>query len=148
MDYLVAIADREGLPISINISLGTNGHAHDDSSAIARWIDASLARPGRCVSVAAGNAGQERAESEDDIGWIVGRVHSGGRIAARELVHDIEWIVVGNGVVDVSENELEVWYRAQDRFSVQVKPPGGRVDRGRRTPTSTSRTASCRTDRS
>jgi subtilisin family serine protease len=124
VDYLVAIAEGEGLPISINISLGTNGHAHDDSSAIARWIDASLARPGRAVSVAAGNAGQERADREDDIGWIVGRVHSGGRIPARELVHDVEWIVVGNGVVDVSENELEVWYRAQDRFSVQVKPPG------------------------
>jgi subtilisin family serine protease len=125
VDYLLAIAEREGLPISINISLGTNGHAHDDSSPVARWIDASLARPGRCVSIAAGNAGQERAEHDDDIGWTLGRIHSGGRIPARELVHDIEWNVVGNGSVDLSENELEVWYGAQDRFSVQVKPPGG-----------------------
>jgi len=123
VDYLLAVAERENKPISINISLGTNGHAHDDSSPVARWIDASLARPGRCVSIAAGNAGQERAEREDDVGWILGRVHSSGRIAARELVHDIEWNVVGNGIADLSENELEVWYGAQDRFSVQVKPP-------------------------
>ena len=37
---------RAGAPISINISLGTNGHAHDDSAPINRWIDASLTRPG------------------------------------------------------------------------------------------------------
>jgi subtilisin family serine protease len=124
VDYLLATADRLGRPISINISLGTNGHAHDDSSPVARWIDASLARPGRCVSVAAGNAGQERAEHEGDVAWMLGRVHAGGRIPARELVHDLEWNVIGNGLADVSENELEVWYGAQDRLSVQVKPPG------------------------
>ena len=40
VDYLLAVAEDEGLPISINISLGTNGHAHDDSSPVSRWIDA------------------------------------------------------------------------------------------------------------
>ena len=63
VDYLLALAaelgDDDGpLPVSINISLGTNGHAHDTSSAMARWIDNALTTPGRCVSVAAGNAGQ------------------------------------------------------------------------------------------
>ena len=38
---------------------------------------------------------------------------------------DIEWMVVGNGLLDVSENELELWYGAQDRFAVSVKPPDG-----------------------
>jgi subtilisin family serine protease len=123
VDYLLTVAERVREPISINVSLGTNGHAHDDSSPIARWIDASLTRPGRCVSVAAGNAGQEKGTGEGDIGWILGRVHSSGRIPARELVRDIEWNVVGNGIRDLSENELEVWFGAQDRFSVQLKPP-------------------------
>jgi hypothetical protein len=76
--------------------------------------------------VAAGNAGQERGETEEDIGFIFGRVHASGAIPARELTAEIEWNVVGNGRADVSENELEVWYGAQDRFGVQVKPPGGR----------------------
>ena len=53
VDYLLAVADDLKRPISINISLGTNGHAHDDSAPINRWIDASLTRPGRFVCVAA-----------------------------------------------------------------------------------------------
>ena len=124
VDYLLAVAEDEGLPISINISLGTNGHAHDDSSPVSRWIDASLTRRGRCVCVAAGNAGQEKPESPEDTGFIFGRVHSSGTIAARELTAEIEWNVVGNGIADLSENELEIWYSPADRFSVQVKPPG------------------------
>jgi hypothetical protein len=43
IDYLINLAEELGdLPLSINISLGTNGHAHDGSSAISRWIDSSL----------------------------------------------------------------------------------------------------------
>jgi subtilisin family serine protease len=126
VDYLLAVAEAEGgKAISINISLGTNGHAHDDSSPIARWIDASLTRPGRCVCVAAGNAGQEKPETPGDIGYILGRVHSSGTIPARELTAEIEWNVVGNGRADLSENELEIWYSPADRFSVQVRPPDG-----------------------
>ena len=125
VDYLIAVADELDRPIAINVSLGTNGHAHDDSAPINRWIDAALTRPGRCVCVAAGNAGQERAAHADDIGWIMGRVHAAGQVRARELVSDIEWTVVGNGISDLSENELEIWYGPQDRFSVQVLPPGG-----------------------
>jgi subtilisin family serine protease len=124
VDYLVNLADELGVPVSVNISLGTNGHAHDDSSAIGRWIDAALTRPGRSVCVAAGNAGQERAENPDDFGFVMGRIHSSGKVAARDLVNDLEWTVVGNGIADLSENELEIWYGAQDRFAIQVKPPG------------------------
>ena len=54
----------------------------------------------------------------------MGRIHSSGRVGARGLGVDIEWIVVGNGIADLSENELEIWYGAQDRFAVQIKPPG------------------------
>jgi subtilisin family serine protease len=125
VEYLLAVADELQRPISINISLATNGHAHDDSAPINRWIDASLTRPGRSVCVAAGNAGQERAETDDDFGWTMGRVHTSGQIIARELVSDIAWTVVGDTLSDLSENELEVWYGPQDRFAVQVKPPGG-----------------------
>jgi subtilisin family serine protease len=111
VEYLLDVGRELGLPVSINVSLGTNGHAHDDSSAINRWI------------VAAGNAGQERAEHDDDVGFVMGRVHASGKIPARELVADLEWNVVGNGRLDISENELQIWYEARDRFAVQVKPP-------------------------
>jgi subtilisin family serine protease len=125
VEYLLRIAEREKKPIAINISLGTNGGAHDGSSGVSRWLDAYLATPGRAICVAAGNAGQESAREEGDLSWIMGRIHASGRIPARGLEVELEWTVVGNGTEDVSENELEIWYGAQDRFIAAVKPPGG-----------------------
>lgn len=124
VEYLLKVARKHRLPVSINISLGTNGGAHDGSSGVSRWLDAYLAAPGRAITVAAGNAGQEAAESEHDLGWIMGRIHTSGRIPARGLEVELEWTVVGNGLVDVSENELEIWYGASDRFTVALLPPG------------------------
>jgi len=124
VSYLCRLADEMGLPVSINISLGTNGGAHDASNAASRWIDHELATPGRAVCVAAGNAGQEKSTEPGDTGFIMGRIHTSGRIAARGLTSDVEWIVVGNGLADVSENELELWYSGADRFAVSITPPG------------------------
>lgn len=132
VEYILGVAEMlkqqqqlDSLPVSINISLGTNGHAHDGSSAVCRWLEHVLTTSGRSVTVAAGNAGQEGPESADDVGYIMGRIHTSGRIAARGLENDIDWVVVGNGTIDVSENELEIWYSASDRFAVSVRPPGG-----------------------
>lgn len=125
VEYLLHVANAAGKPIAINISLGTNGGAHDGSSGVSRWLDAYLATPGRAICVAAGNAGQEGPQEEGDLGWIMGRIHTSGRIPSRGLEIELEWTVVGNGIEDVSENELEIWYSAQDRFVVSLKPPGG-----------------------
>jgi subtilisin family serine protease len=123
VNYLLELAgDR---PISINISLGTNGHAHDGSSVLDRWIDALIAQPSRSICVAAGNAGQEREEMPGDIGYMLGRIHTSGKISAKGLNHDLEWIVVGDKGIDVSENELEIWYESQDRIAVSILPPAG-----------------------
>jgi subtilisin family serine protease len=124
VDYLLRLGQKMGLPVSINVSLGTNGHSHDGSAAVTRWIDAALAAPGRAVTVAAGNSGQEKGETEDDLGWIMGRIHASGAFPAAGLEQDLEWVVVGNGIMDLSENELEIWYSAQDRFAISIKPPG------------------------
>ncbi|HEX8197196.1 MAG TPA: S8 family serine peptidase [Pyrinomonadaceae bacterium] len=125
VDYLFALGQKLGVDaVSINISLGTNGHAHDASSAVSRWIDSALVVPGRSVCVAAGNAGQHAAESPGDLGYVLGRIHTSGQVSARDLVTDIAWEVIGDGRTDVSENELEIWYAPQDQFAVSVKPPG------------------------
>ena len=116
VDYLFQLGAKEGMPVVVNISLGTNGHAHDGSSPICRWIDAALTVPGRCVCVAAGNAGQEAPQFAGDIGHLMGRIHTSGQIAASGLETDIEWQVVGNGIADGSENEMEIWYEPQDRL--------------------------------
>ena len=123
--YLLALAESENMDaISINISLGTNGGAHDGSELMSRWIDLSMTEPGRSICVAAGNSGQEAPEFEGDTGFWSGRVHSGGRIPAAALRRDLEWVIVGNGIEDVSENELEIWYDAQDEFDVELFTPG------------------------
>lgn len=124
VDYLLQLGAELEKPVVINVSLATNGHAHDGSAAVTRWIDAALTTPGRAVVVAAGNSGQERGETESDIGFITGRIHSSGTIPAAGLERDLEWVVVGNGIMDVSENELEIWFSAQDRLAVSVRPPG------------------------
>lgn len=130
IEYLLRQAHELGdgkkpLPLSINISLGTNGHAHDTSSAMARWIDNSLATRGRCVSVAAGNAGQVAADANAPRSPLLGRIHAGGVLAATNLRQELGWIVGGEGISDFSENEMEIWYGPQDRFDVEVRPPGG-----------------------
>jgi subtilisin family serine protease len=124
VDYLFRLGAELNKPVIINVSLATNGHAHDGSAAVTRWIDAALTTAGRAVVVAAGNAGQERGETETDIGFVMGRIHSSGTIPAAGLERDLEWIVVGNGLMDVSENEMELWFSAQDRIAVSIKPPG------------------------
>lgn len=124
VEYLLDVARQEEKPITINISLGTNGGGHDGLSATSRWLDNALAQPNRAITLAAGNAGQEAPQEEGDISWIMGRIHSNGRIASRGLETELEWIVVGNGIADVSENELEIWYSPQDRMQVEVLPPG------------------------
>lgn len=124
VDYLLRLGQQMGRPVAINISLATNGHSHDGSAAVTRWIDAALTTAGRAVIVAAGNSGQERSESDSDIGFVMGRIHSSGQIPAAGLERDLEWVVVGNGVMDVSENEMEFWFSAQDRIAVSIKPPG------------------------
>ncbi|MCF6348504.1 MAG: S8 family serine peptidase [Flavobacteriaceae bacterium] len=124
VDYLLNLAKLKDLPISINISLGTNGHAHDGSSAVNRWIDTQLTEEGRCLCVATGNAGQEKGLTTEDFGYVMGRIHTSGKITNKGLNTILDWHVVGNGISDLSENELEIWYEPQDRFSVKVKPPG------------------------
>lgn len=122
--YLTQLAEELKLPLSINISLGANGGAHDGSSATARWLENLLGAPGVAITVAGGNAGQIESLGPGDLGWMFGRVHAMGKIPSRGLQHELDWVVAGDGVVDASENELEIWYGAQDRFAVKLQPPG------------------------
>lgn len=124
--YLFDLAAREGFDgVSVNISLGTNGGAHDGSEFVSRWIDTSMFEPGRAICVAAGNSGQDAPQFDGDLGYWSGRIHAEGRIAAAGLRHDLEWVVVGNGKEDISENELAVWYGAEDEFTVELFAPNG-----------------------
>lgn len=125
IDFITDVGDAAGLPVAINISLGTNGHAHDGTSPINKWIESTLREQGRVICVAAGNSGKETASYEGDVGFMSGRIHASGRIPAKDLIVELGWQVVGNGVVDVSENEMEIWYNPGDEFAVQMRTPSG-----------------------
>lgn len=133
VDYILDFADNRAqelgrpVPVSINISLGTNGHSHDGTAAISRWIDFAVATPGRAVTVAAGNAGRTDPSHVGGIGHLLGRIHAEGRIEARELSQELGWEVFGDGLADISMNEMEIWYPAQDRISVQLIAPDGQT---------------------
>jgi len=131
VEYLYRLGDElsrqtsQPVPVSVNISLGTNGHAHDASSATSRWVDHALAAAGRSLCVAAGNAGQEAPAHPTDWGFVTGRIHTSGTLEAEGDRNELEWVVFGNSIIDLSENELEIWYSPRDHFAVQIKPPGG-----------------------
>ncbi len=124
--YLLEVGRRGGFDaVSINISLGTNTGAHDGSEFVSRWIDTSMFEPGRVICVAAGNSGQDKEQFEGDAGVWSGRIHASGKVSAARLRRDLEWMVVGNGFEDVSENQLEIWYGAEDEFVVELFAPSG-----------------------
>ena len=125
VDYLFELGKEYGLPVSINISLGTNGHSHDATSITSRWLDYELATAGRSVCVAAGNAGQEAPTQPGDWGYVIGRIHRSAELPEQDSIDDLFWVVVGDGIADLSENELEIWYNPGDHFAVSVLPPNG-----------------------
>lgn len=52
---LFALAQREGLPAVVNLSIGANTGAHDGRGLMDRAFNALLRTPGRAITVAAGN---------------------------------------------------------------------------------------------
>lgn len=96
-------------PCVINLSLGTNGGAHDGSSLVEQGIDALVAqRPNRAVVIAAANA-------FDDGIHAAGNVTEGGQT-------DLLWRIPAG---DFTGNELEVWYSANDEFRLELIAPDG-----------------------
>lgn len=84
------------IPVAINISLGTNGHSHDGSSPTSRWVDNAFSTAGRALCVAAGNAGQEAASHPTDWGFVMGRIHTSGKLKKPGDTVELEWIVFGD----------------------------------------------------
>jgi subtilisin family serine protease len=91
-------------PCSINISLGTNGGAHDGTSLVEQGIDAVVtAKPNRAVVVAASNS------YEDGI-------HASNQVVQGSFI-DLVWKI---GQSDFTHNELEIWYSKDDHLKVEL----------------------------
>ncbi len=104
------IFDKAGdRPCVVNFSLGTNGGPHDGTNLAEQAIDVMLSQqPNRAAVIAAAN-------SYDD------GIHAAGTVPQDGFV-DIQWEL---REFDLSENELEIWYKAGDRFRLEVISPSG-----------------------
>jgi subtilisin family serine protease len=98
-------------PCVINISLGTNGGPHDGTTLVEQGLDSLVsAKPNRAIVLAAGNAFDDG-------------IHAKG-LVKQSGTADLEWQVRTNPQLDI---EMEVWYAAADRFTVELLDPDGTV---------------------
>jgi subtilisin family serine protease len=98
-------------PCVINLSLGTGGGPHDGTTPLEEAIDRLVRqRPNRAVVVAAGNSFGQSLHA-------TGHVPEGGCV-------DLKWRIPS---YDSTSNELEVWYSGDDRFTVDVIDPDGKM---------------------
>jgi subtilisin family serine protease len=91
-------------PCSINISLGTNGGAHDGTNPVEQGIDAVVkSQPNRAVILAASNSYGDG-------------IHASNKVVQGSFI-DLVWKI---GQFDFTHNELEVWYGKDDRLKLEL----------------------------
>ena len=106
--YIIDKAELLNMPVSINLSYGTNNGAHDGNSLFETFIDTMSDRWKTAISVATGNEGSAGH-------------HFSADIKQREAVN-VEIAYAGN-----SKNAyMTVWKNFVDSFSFQLIAPSGR----------------------
>jgi len=97
-------------PCVVNVSLGSNGGPHDGSTLVEEGIDRLIATaPNRTVIMAAGNSFGANI-------YASGKVEKGG-------FADLHWRIPSLNSIN---NEVEIWYSGQDRFTLEVIQPDGK----------------------
>lgn len=110
VEALRYIFDKAGdRPCVVNFSLGSNGGPHDGTNLAEQGIDAMLTQmPNRAAVIAAGNA-------------YADGIHATGTVAQGRFT-DVLWTLKQS---DFTDNELELWYKAGDRFRLELIAPNG-----------------------
>jgi subtilisin family serine protease len=105
------VSDTAGnRPLVVNISAGSHGGPHDDSSLVVRAIDNLVSmNPGRIVVMSTGNYKMNQTHTE-------GIVKSGREKQFNWIIHE----------TTMSDKELEIWYPGSDIFSLGIMLPGGK----------------------
>jgi subtilisin family serine protease len=105
LEAIQFIFERAGnRPCSINISLGTNGGAHDGTSLVEQGLDAIVtAQANRAVTIAASNS-------------YADGIHASGTVTQDNFT-DLTWEI---GQFDRTQNELELWYGGNDKLKLEL----------------------------
>ena len=112
LQFIDELADKEGLPVVVNVSLGTNGGAHDGSSPLEvafGEFSKGGAKPGRVVVKSAGNEG----ESECHVETSIGQGNNG----------KIRWTRFPDSPLSV--DEIEVWWPFANEYKFTLESPDG-----------------------
>jgi hypothetical protein len=109
VEFIFAYAKNR--PCVANISLGTNGGPHDGTTLFEQAIDRLVKQqPNRAVVIAAGNSFGKKLHA-------TGQVLKGGCV-------DLKWHIPR---FDATSNELEIWYAGEDRFTLDLLDPRGKL---------------------
>ncbi len=109
VEWLLAVAGRENMPLVLCIALGSNQGNHTGQTVLSRYLDDIAQIPGVCVCTAAGNEGGTGHH-------FFGRVQGDG-------YEEVE--------INVEEGEegfsTELWAVDPDLFTVEIISPAGEV---------------------
>jgi len=108
IQYVFDIAEREGLPAVVNLSLGGHDGPHDGTSVLEQGIAELADAPGRAIVVSAGN------EANKAIHWSMPMSEGSGEF--RVIAGDME-------------TELCMWYPGGEEIELVITSPGGDVVR-------------------
>ncbi len=109
VEWLLAVAGRENMPLVLCIALGSNQGNHTGQTVLSRYLDDVARYPGVCVCAAAGNEGGSGHH-------FFGRVQGDG-------YEEVE-ITVAEGEEGFS---TELWAVDPDLFTVEIISPAGEV---------------------
>jgi subtilisin family serine protease len=112
--YIFDKADEQGKPAVVNLSLASNGGAHDGTSMVETMFDDLLgAKDGRAIVVAAGNS-------------YVDDIHTMGTVTPGAQA-EIEWFIQSHAKVTWEQRqEMEIWYESEADFQVEILDPNGK----------------------
>ncbi len=107
--YIFDYANSVDKPCVINLSLGTNGGAHDGKSLVEKaFDDLVLAQDNRAIVIAASNS-------------YADNIHKLGQVAQGSY-SDVSWNIP---ILDRTSNEIEIWYNGRDEFALEVLSKDG-----------------------
>ncbi len=107
--YIIDKAQQLNMPVSINLSYGTNNGSHDGTSLFETFIDEMSVRWKTVISVATGNEGSAGH-------------HFAARVRQRESLN-VQTAISGN----TKSVYLALWKNFVDTFSYQLIAPSGRA---------------------
>ena len=111
VEFIFDYAKKNNRPCVVNISLGTNGGPHDGTTLLEQAIDRLVKQqPNRAVVIAAGNSFGKK-------------LHATGQVPEDGCV-DLKWHIPR---FDATSNELEIWYAGEDRFTLDLLDPCGKL---------------------